>query len=105
MQWFWNHYAPDPATRTEPTASPLRASPDQLAHVPPALIITAELDVLRDEAEAYAHRLTAAGVAVTLTRYPATIHGFLSLNALANTPATRAATSQIIAALRDALAK
>ena len=86
MQWFWNHYAPDPATRTEPTASPLRASPDQLAHVPPALIITAELDVLRDEAEAYAHRLTAAGVAVTLTRYPATIHGFLSLNALAKTP-------------------
>jgi acetyl esterase/lipase len=62
--------------------------------LPPALVITAENDVLRDEGEAYARKLTAAGVTVTSTRYNGTIHDFVMLNALANTPAARAAIAQ-----------
>src|SRR5450759_1038803 len=57
MKWFWNAYAPDVAVRAKPTASPLRSPLEQLAGLPPALIITNEADVLRDEGEAYAHRL------------------------------------------------
>lgn len=101
MKWFWNHYAPEFATRTEPTASPLRASPIQLRDLPPALMITAELDVLRDEGEAYARRLSEAGVPVTAVRYLGTIHGFASLNAITDTPAPRAAIAQVNAMLRS----
>ena len=69
MKWFWDNYAPDNATRKEPTASPLLASVDQLRDLPPALVITDENDVLRDEGEAYAHKLMQANVTVTATRY------------------------------------
>jgi acetyl esterase len=62
MQWFWDQYTTDPAQRAEITASPLRASLDELAGLPPALVITGEADVLRDECEAYANKLRAAGV-------------------------------------------
>jgi acetyl esterase len=104
MQWFWDSYAPDLSTRNEPTASPLRASLEQLQGLPPALVITDENDVLRDEGEAYAHKLLAAGVPVTATRYLGTIHDFVLLNPISQSLPTRAAITQATAALRTALA-
>jgi acetyl esterase len=105
MKWFWDAYAPSAADRAQITASPLRASLDQLKGLPPALVITDEDDVLRDEGEAYARKLTQAGVRVTAARYDGTIHDFAMLNALASTPATRAAVQQANAALRGAFAQ
>ncbi|WP_133646149.1 alpha/beta hydrolase [Paraburkholderia flava] len=105
MKWFWDAYAPNAADREKITASPLRATLDDLKGLPPALVITDENDVLRDEGEAYARKLTQAGVRVTAVRYEGTIHDFVMLNALADTPATRAAIAQANAALRGALAK
>jgi acetyl esterase len=104
MRWFWNHYAPDESTRNEPTASPLRASVEQLAGLPPALVISGECDVLRDEGEAYARKLIEAGVRVTAIRLVGTIHDFVMLNALADTPAARAAIDYANGALAHALA-
>ena len=91
MRWFWDAYAPNEADRAKPTASPLRASLDQLRGLPPALVITDENDVLRDEGEAYAHKLMQAGVEVTAVRVLGTIHDFMMLNAITNTPAVREA--------------
>jgi acetyl esterase len=91
MKWFWNHYLPDKNLRKKPTASPLRASIGQLKKLPPALIITAELDVLRDEGEAYAHKLMEAGVEVTAVRYLGIIHDFVMLNALSETAQAKSA--------------
>jgi acetyl esterase len=104
MQWFWDQYAPDEDQRDEITASPLRATTDQLAGLPPALVITAEADVLRDEGEAYARKLREAGVDVSATRYEGVIHDFMMLNALRDTNGAKAAISQAIAYLKDALA-
>jgi acetyl esterase len=103
MQWFWDAYLPDPAARKRPTATPLNASLDELAGLPEALVVVDENDVLRDEGEAYARRLSDAGVRVTSTRYNGTIHDFVMLNALADTPATRGAIAQAVGALRGAL--
>jgi acetyl esterase len=103
MAWFWDAYAPDVERRAEPYASPLRASDEQLAGLPPALVIVDEADVLRDEGEAYAARLRRAGVAVTAVRYAGITHDFMMLNPLSATHATRAAVAQAIAVLRDAL--
>jgi acetyl esterase len=103
MRWFWDQYTTDPAKRAEITASPLRASVEQLAGLPPALVITAEADVLRDEGEAYANKLRAAGVPVTAVRYQGIIHDFVMLNALRETAAAEAAISQAVVALRAAL--
>lgn len=103
MKWFWDAYLPDEARRAEPTASPLRASLEQLAGLPPALVITDANDVLRDEGEAYAAKLGAAGVEVTQLRYLGTIHDFVMLNVLAETPAARAAIAQAVAHLKAAL--
>jgi acetyl esterase len=103
MQWFWDQYTTDPAQRAEITASPLRASTEQLAGLPPALVITAEADVLRDEGEAYAGKLRQAGVPVTAVRYQGVIHDFVMLNALRETHAAEAAINQAIATLRTAL--
>src|SRR5690349_90534 len=100
MAWFWNAYLPDVGRRAEPFASPLRASDEQLAGLPPAFVIVDEADVLRDEGEAYAARLRAAGVAVTTVRYDGITHDFMMLNPLSGTHATRAAVAQAIAVLR-----
>jgi len=100
MAWFWNAYLPDVGRRAEPFASPLRASDEQLTGLPPAFVIVDEADVLRDEGEAYAARLRAAGVAVTTVRYDGITHDFMMLNPLSGTHATRAAIAQAIATLR-----
>lgn len=104
MQRFWDSYVAEDG-RLAPTVAPLQASVEQLQGLPPALIITAENDVLRDEGEAYVHKLIAAGVVVTATRYLGTIHDFVMLNALTGTPAARAAIAQAGAALRNAFAR
>jgi acetyl esterase len=103
MEWFWDCYAPDVERRSEPYASPLRARHEQLAGLPPALVIVDEADVLRDEGEAYGARLRAAGVAVTTVRYDGITHDFMMLNPLSGTHATRAAIAQAISTLRAAL--
>ena len=77
MLWFWDHYVPDVAQRAEPEASPLRA--DDLSNLPPAVVLTAEHDVLRDEGEAYAERLEAAGNAVNFQRHLGQMHGFFTM--------------------------
>jgi acetyl esterase len=105
MKWFWNNYLPDKEMRKQPTASPLQASIDQLKGQPPALIITDENDVLRDEGEAYAHKLIQAGVDVTAVRYMGTIHDFVMLNTLAGTPATCSAIGLANEHLRNIFAK
>lgn len=103
MAWFWDSYLPDKARREEVLASPLRAGIDELAGLPQTFIVVDECDVLRDEGEAYARKLTAAGVRCTSVRYNATIHDFMMLNALRETAAARAAITQAIDALRQAL--
>ncbi|MDH4554476.1 alpha/beta hydrolase [Pseudomonas sp. BN417] len=103
MQWFWNNYTTDPRQRAEIYASPLQASVEQLKGLPPALVQTAEFDVLRDEGEAYARKLDAAGVEVTSVRYNGMIHDFGLLNVLAKVPGTRAAMQQAGEALKEHL--
>jgi acetyl esterase/lipase len=103
MAWFWDAYTTDPAERAEITASPLRATLDDLAGLPPAFLIVDENDVLRDEGEAYARRLTEAGVPTTSVRYNGTLHDFMMLNPVRDTQASRAATAQAIAVLKAAL--
>ncbi|MGW3647434.1 alpha/beta hydrolase [Streptomyces sp. NPDC000878] len=103
MRWFWDQYTTDESERAQVTASPLRATTAQLTGLPPALVITAEADVLRDEGEAYANKLREAGVPVTAVRYQGIIHDFVMLNALRGTHAAEAAIGQAISTLRTAL--
>jgi acetyl esterase len=103
MEWFWDAYTTDPAARAEITASPNRASAEQVSGLPPAYLCVDEADVLRDEGEAYAAKLRSAGVPVTTVRYDGTIHDFMLLNALSETRATRAAIGQATAFLRAGL--
>lgn len=103
MAWFWDAYLPDVEKRQEITASPLRASLEELAGLPPAFVIVDENDVLRDEGEAYARRLIEAGVPTTIVRYDAILHDFMMLNPVRDTQATTAAVEQAIAVLRKAL--
>jgi acetyl esterase/lipase len=103
MQWFWDQYTTDPAQRAEITASPLRASLEDLAELPEALVIVGEADVLRDEGEAYAAKLRAAGVPVTAVRYQGIVHDFVGLNPLRGTRAAQAAITQGIGFLSGVL--
>jgi acetyl esterase len=103
MAWFWDAYLPDRERRSEPFASPLRASDERLEGLPPAFVIVDEADVLRDEGETYAARLRAAGVPVTTVRYDGITHDFMMLTPLSGTHATRGAVAQAIAVLREAL--
>jgi acetyl esterase len=103
MAWFWDQYLPDTSLRSEILASPLLASAEELAGLPPAMVINGEADVLRDEGEAYAANLRAAGVPVTAVRYGGIIHDFVMLHPLAGTHAARAATAQGATFLQQAL--
>jgi acetyl esterase len=105
MQWFWDQYAPDAGQRAEITASPLRASLEQLQGLPRALVITGEADVLRDEGEAYANQLREAGVEVTAVRFQGIIHDFVMLNALSKTAAARGAMTLATGWLRAGFAQ
>ncbi|MCL1870332.1 MAG: alpha/beta hydrolase [Promicromonosporaceae bacterium] len=104
MAWFWDAYAPDVAVRDEITASPLRASLDELAGLPPAFLLVDENDVLRDEGEAYGRRLTQAGVPTTSLRYNGIIHDFMMLNPVRPSRAATAAVEQAIHVLRGVFA-
>jgi len=103
MIWFWDNYLPDKKSRKEIYASPLQAGLEQLKGLPPALVQTAENDVLRDEGEAYARKLDEAGVPVTITRYDGLIHDYGLLNPLAGIPAVKTALLQAAAVIRQSL--
>ena len=105
MKYGWDLYAPHEKTRNNSYVSPLRATPDELKGLPPALVITAENDPLRDEGEAYARKLKEAGVSVTATRYNGMIHDFVLLNGIRQVPAVEAALRQTSDAIREALTK
>jgi acetyl esterase/lipase len=103
MAWFWDAYLPDESRRGEITASPLRATLEDLAGLPEAFVVVDENDVLRDEGEAYARRLIEAGVRTTTVRYNGTIHDFMMLNPLRTSAASSAAIDQAVAVLHRAL--
>jgi acetyl esterase len=100
MRWFWDNYVPDPKLRDEPYASPLRAK--DLSGLPPAHVVTAEFDPLKDEGKAYASRLRDAGVATTYVEYPGMVHGFTGM--ATTVPMGRTGIDDMSAALRRALA-
>jgi acetyl esterase len=104
MRWFWDQYLPDASKRDDIHVSPINATHDDLVGLPRALLIVDENDVLRDEGEEYARRLTEAGVSTTSVRYNGTIHDFVMLNALAKTPAVRGAVDQACTYIRAAFA-
>jgi acetyl esterase len=100
MAWYWDQYLPDIEKRADAHVSPVNASTEQLRGLPPTLLIVDENDVLRDEGEAYGRKLAEAGVRVTSLRYNGTIHDFMMLNAITETPAARAAIGQASGYLR-----
>ena len=103
MKYGWDLYAPDGKARNNPYVSPLRASSEELKGLPPALVVTAENDPLRDEGEAYARKLMDAGVPVVATRYDGMIHDFVLLNAIHKLPEVQAALRQACSTIRAAL--
>jgi len=102
MIWFWDNYMPVDG-RNEKYASPLKASLEELKGLPPALVQTAENDVLRDEGENYARKMDEAGVNVTRVRVGGMIHDYGLLNPLANVPAVRSALRAAATELKNAL--
>jgi acetyl esterase/lipase len=103
MQWLYSQYNPNGEKRAEIYLSPLQASLQQLRGLPPALILVAENDILRDEGEAYGRKLNAAGVTITTIRYNGVIHDFGLLNALALIPQTQLMINQAAGALKKYL--
>jgi acetyl esterase/lipase len=103
MAWFWDAYTPDPSVRSDPIVSPLRASDQELAGMPETFVIVDENDVLRDEGEAYARRLTQLGVRTTCVRYNGILHDFMMVNPLRSSAAATAAVEQAIHVLGKAL--
>ena len=99
MKWFWNHFIEDENQANDPYVSPLRA--DNLSDLPPALIVTAEYDPLRDEGEAYGKKLQEAGANVTLSRYPGMIHAFIRMTALVDK--ANEALDEVAGKLREVL--
>ncbi len=98
--WFWDHYIPESSRRTEPDASPLHT--ENLSGLPPALIMTAEHDVLRDEGEAYAARLQEVDVPTDLKRYAGQMHGFFTLLML---PGSELGFQQVVKAVKACIVK
>lgn len=96
VAWYWQHYLGTPDDGRNPLASPLRA--DDLGGLPPALVVTAEYDPLRDQGEEYGHRLADAGVPAVVSRYPGTVHGFFAMAGTVD--AGRAAIAEAAGALR-----
>ncbi|HEX6359574.1 alpha/beta hydrolase [Actinophytocola sp.] len=103
MAWFWDAYLPEKDKRDEITASPLRATVEELTGLPDAFLIVDENDVLRDEGEAYGRKLTEAGVRTVSARYNGTLHDFMMLNPVRRTAASTAAIEQATHVLRKAL--
>lgn len=103
MRWFWDSYTTDQRERQDVYASPLQASRERLKGVAPALIQTAEMDVLRDEGEAFARRLDQAGVDVIATRYNGLIHDYGLLNPISRVPGVRSALLHAAAELKKRL--
>ena len=102
MHWFWDAYLPDRSARMEIAVSPLLATIDELRGLPPTWMAVSANDVLRDEGESYAQKLMHAGVPVACMRYQGTIHDFVMINAIAETPAVRSAIAGGADALRTA---
>ena len=103
MKWFWDSYTTNPRERQDVYASPLQARNERLKGLAPAIIQTAEMDVLRDEGEAYARKLDHAGVEVTSTRYNSLIHDYGLLNAISQVPGVRSAMLHASAELKKRL--
>ena len=103
MEWFWDQYLPEKTKRLSILAAPLEAEIKELKGLPPALVITDENDVLRDEGEAYARKLDAAGVETTSVRFNGTMHDFMMLNALSDTAAAKTAVALTALKLRQVL--
>jgi len=101
MKWFWGAYLPKGQDVNSYKIAPLKANEKQLSGLPPALVITAECDVLRDQGEAYAKKMKAAGVMVKATRYKGTIHDFVMLNYLADTENSIKAIDEASNAIRE----
>ena len=100
MIWSWDHYLPESSRRTEPDASPLHT--ENLQELPPAVILTAEHDVLRDEGEAYAARLREAHVPTDLQRYIGQVHGFFTLLML---PGSELGFQHVVTAVRACIVR
>jgi len=100
MIWFWDHYLPDPSRRTEPDASPIRTK--DLSGLPPAVVLTAEHDVLRDEGESYSSRLREAYVSADLQRYTGQMHGFFTLLML---PGSELGFQQVVKAVKACISR